>query len=111
MTFVALNNKNPWELTQQKSLTAISSIITQHLAGVILPYSTDSFWLENTATSSRGVGRGGSKGAVAPLVFYAAAPLVFCGCTNGIHYFLTAPLYSSLFQLTCVLVVLSPCNS
>ena len=46
----------------------------------------------------RVAGKGDSKGAV--------APLVFCGCTNGIHYFLTAPLYSSL---TCVLV-LSPCN-
>ena len=43
------------------------------------------------------VGKGGSKNTAAPLVF-------FCGCANGMHFFffLVAPLYSNLFQLTCV---------
>ena len=63
--------------------------------------------IECSQSNYRELGKGDAKGAVAPLVFYATAPLVFCGCTYQWHtLFLTAPLYSSLFQLTCVLVVL-----
>ena len=59
----------------------------------------------------RRVGKGGSKGAVAPLVFLYCSTPSFLWLYQWHTFFLTAPLYLSLFQLTCVLVVLSPCNS